>query len=196
MSVILVIAFVSIPVAVTFALTPPVATKVIMSAPPSVNPVPAPMPIPVLPAPFSPGASMKLLYIQRAANALVSSVDPAPPVLPNVLLAWKVLSLYAAISPTLIAPPVFIVGLDVPLAVSIVPCPGVANVSVAPDSLNTLYVLTPPIINDVACKLPSFLRFAILVFVLSYEISDIAYAPAPVLTSTSPGSPTIIPLEK
>ena len=41
-------------------------------------------------------------------------------------------------SPTLITPPVFIVGLVAPVAVSIVPCAGVLNDSVPPDSLRTV----------------------------------------------------------
>ena len=60
-----------------------------------------------------------------------------------------------------------IVGLLAPLAVRIVPCPGVLNDSVPKFSLSTTLLSVPPTINDVACKLPSFLRFVTLVFSFS-----------------------------
>ena len=70
-------------------------------------------------------------------------------------------------SPTFIAPPVSIEGLVAPIDVSIVPPSGVLNVSTFPLSANTTLVAAPPTINDVACKLPSLLRLAILVASLS-----------------------------
>ena len=72
LSLILVIASVSIPVPVTFASTVPPVTKVITSAPPSPNPVFVPNPIPVPFESFSFGASMNEVYNQRVAIALVS----------------------------------------------------------------------------------------------------------------------------
>ena len=106
---------------------------------------------------------------------------------------WNWLSTTLGISPTLIAPPVSIDGLVDPIAVSIVPPSGVLKVKVFELSLNTTLVADPPIINDVACKLPSFLRFAILVASLLYAISLTLYAPAPVLIRACPGSLTGLP---
>ena len=131
--------------------TKPEVTNVITSPAAPGNPVPLPSPIPV-PVPFfSFGASIKLVYTQRDDIALVSSVPPAPPTLPYILFCWNVLSVGAiAMSPTLMLPPVFSCGLVSPLAVKIVPCPGVLSDSVPDDSDNTSYVLVPPIISAVA----------------------------------------------